>query len=333
MKTQSAFLKATNSSEENQGLWYTKKPITKNQTTKPSLANSKSEKRLNTFESQEIQNSLFRLKSHTEKSSDRKLPTPNPLSSFGNKAKYGFNGDQKNLKGGGKTGQMSQIFLDTIQVAKNHGINLKPDTPNKAQGNCLFESIVDNVNNRSASFPHKLDEDVDIHRLLWVTELEKKYKETPHYPGYNGNIITEAQKYEWEAAWNEQKQPFQYNVDAFNVSDLTPAGLGHCINKNILVFSNDPYYPVKVYFANHFDKDRAIDTETPVILAHDSENPHYESLLPKGKTDIPKCIELVKSIQNNTYDKSNAMDYWKKAQNAKKREADRLRNANMDDNA
>ena len=153
MKTQPAFLKATNSSEENQGLWYTKKPITKNQTTKPSLANSKSEKRLNTFESQEIQNSLFRLKSHTEKSSDRKLPTPNPLSSFGNKAKYGFNGDQRNLKGGGKTGQMSQIFLDTIQVAKNHGINLKPDTPNKAQGNCLFESIVDNVNNRSASFP------------------------------------------------------------------------------------------------------------------------------------------------------------------------------------
>ena len=103
----------------------------------------------------------------------------------------------------------------------------------------------------------------------------------------------------------------------------------HCINKNILVFSKDPFYPVKVYSANHFDKDRAIETETPVILAHDSENPHYESLLPKGKTDIPKCIELVKSIQNNTYDKSNAMDYWKKAQNAKKRDAERQRYAKV----
>ena len=99
------------------------------------------------------------------------------------------------------------------------------------------------------------------------------------------------------------------------------------------MFSNDPNYPVKVYSANHFDKNRQIETEIPVIVAHDSVNPHYESLLPKGKTDIPKCIELVKAIQNNTYDKFNAKEFWNLAQKAKKREADRQRFANMPDEA
>ena len=279
MKNLPAFLKATTSAEENEGYWYRKKPTTKNQTNKPSLVNSnqtnkqslvnsnqankpslvnsKSQKRPKTLESQKIIGSLFQWKNKTEKFNSKKLPTPNPNSFFGKKAKDGFNQDQRNLKGGGKISQMSDIFSDAIQLAKNHGINLKPDIPNKAQGNCLFESVTDNVNHRSLSFPEKLDENVDNNRYLWVTELEEKYKETPHYPGYDGSIMTDAQKYEWEAAWNEQKNPFQYNVDAFNVSDLTPAGLGHCINKNILVFSNDPHFPVKVYSANHFEKKQA----------------------------------------------------------------------------
>ena len=93
--------------------------------------------------------------------------------------------------------------MDTIQVAKNHGINLKSDIPNKAAGNCLFESVVYNVNHRPESFPNKLDEDVDNNRFLWVTELEEHYKETPHYPGYKGEAITEVQRAQWDAAWNQ----------------------------------------------------------------------------------------------------------------------------------
>ena len=243
------------------------------------------------------------------------------------------------LKGGAKQGQLSQIFVDTIQVAKNHRINLKSDIPNKAAGNCLFESVVYNVNHRPESFPNKLDEDVDNNRFLWVTELEEQYKETPHYPGFVSRPTTEperslwdAQISLWDAAWNQQKNTFEYNVDAFSVSDLTPAGLGHCINKNILVFSNDPNDPIKVFSANRFEKNGQIETEDPVILAHDSAG-HYESLLPKGKTDVPKCIELVKAIQSNSYEKMNPMDYWNKAQKAKKREAERQRTANKSDNA
>ena len=109
------------------------------------------------------------------------------------------------LKGGVKKGELSQIFVDTIQVAKNHGINLKQDIPNKAAGNCLFESVVYNVNHRPESFPNKLDEDVDNNRFLWVTELEEQYKETPNYPGFDGNPITETQRSHWDAAWNQQK--------------------------------------------------------------------------------------------------------------------------------
>ena len=55
-----------------------------------------------------------------------------------------------------------------------------------------------------------------------------------------------------------------------------------------------------MFSAHHFDENRPIETEIPVIIAYDSDILHYESLLPKGKTDIPKCIALVKAIQSNT---------------------------------
>ena len=136
----------------------------------------------------------------------------------------------------------------------------------------------------------------------------------------------------WVAAWAQQMNSREYNVDQFNVSDLTPAGLGHCINKNILVFSNDNLEPVKVYSANIFDANRQIESDIPVIVAYDSQNLHYESLLPKGKMDIAKCIELVKAIQNGTYNRDNPGEFWEKAKKAKKKEADRRRQANYRSN-
>ena len=130
--------------------------------------------------------------------------------------------------------------------------------------------------------------------------------------------MTNEQLGEWTAAWAQQMNSREYNVDLFSVSDLTPAGLGHCINKNILVFSNDPNEEVKVFAANHFDDNVVPETEAPVIVAYDFIYPHYESLLPKGDLDVRKCIALVKSIQNKTYNKENLKDYWEKDKKARK---------------
>ena len=228
-------------------------------------------------------------------------------------------------RGGAKPKAITQygdIFESAIKVAESHGIKVIPDKPNAAQGDCLFDSIRDNVNHRPDNFPDKLNDSVESYRELWVTELEERYKSTEAYPGFHGRNMTDEEKGEWAAAWTQQKNPREYNVDLYNVSDLTPEGLGHCINKHILVFSTDPVDPVKVFWANRFDKDVVPTTDVPVVIAYDHRGPgHYESLLPKGKLDVRKCTTLVKSIQDGIYDKHNPNDYLRKAQLAKKAEA------------
>ena len=43
---------------------------------------------------------------------------------------------------------MEGIFDAVVKVAENHGIKVKPDKLNPAAGDCLFDSIVDNINHR-----------------------------------------------------------------------------------------------------------------------------------------------------------------------------------------
>ena len=206
------------------------------------------------------------------------------------------------------------LFDCAIKVAKDHRITVIADDPNDAQGDCLFESILDNIKHRPDDFPEKLDDRVDCYRELWVTELEERYKSTEVFPGFHRNM-TEVELGEWTAAWTQQKNPCEYNVDKFNVSDLTPEGLGHCINRNILVFSTDPNDPVKVFRADRFDKDIVPKSDIPVVIAYDHRGPgHYESLLPKDELDVQKCTMLVKSIEDATYDKHNPDNYLRKAQ-------------------
>ena len=164
---------------------------------------------------------------------------------------------------------MEGIFDAVVKVAENHGFKVKPDKPNAAEGDCLFDSIVDNVNHRPDDFPEKLLDGVDSYRELWVTELEEQYKTTAAFPGYHGKEMTDEELGEWTAAWTQQKNPREYNVNNYNVSDLTPQGLGHCINRNILVFSTDPNEPVQIFRANFFDNDIVPTTEVPVVIAYD----------------------------------------------------------------
>ena len=231
----------------------------------------------------------------------------------------------KSLKGGAKTKAigMEGIFDAVVKVAENHGIKVKPDKPNAAAGDCLFDSIVDNVNHRPEDFSEKLLDGVDNYRELWVTELEEQYKKTPVFPGYHGKEMTNEQLGEWTAAWTQQKNPCEYNVDMYNVSDLTPQGLGHCIKRNILVFSTDPNEPVQIFKANFFDKDIIPTTEVPVVIAYDHRRLHYESILPKTKTEVNKCTMLANALLTGTYDKSSPSDYLEKARKAKQAEAKR----------
>ena len=76
----------------------------------------------------------------------------------------------KVLKGGAKNAskaiEMNGIFDFAIRVAESHGIKVTPDIPNAAQGNCLFDSILDNINHRPNDFSEKLEDEVDCYREL-----------------------------------------------------------------------------------------------------------------------------------------------------------------------
>lgn len=79
--------------------------------------------------------------------------------------------------------KMSSTFYETINIAKQHGINLIPDVPNEAKGNCLFDSIISNINHRSgfiqimnegADFSSKLKTNIEYY---WKLTHDKTYSE------------------------------------------------------------------------------------------------------------------------------------------------------------
>lgn len=48
----------------------------------------------------------------------------------------------------GGAGEDSSIFSIAISIGAKHNIQFKSGNPNKADGNCLYESIIDNINSR-----------------------------------------------------------------------------------------------------------------------------------------------------------------------------------------
>ena len=221
------------SPEDKNGTWYRKKPHSTPIFIKHK-ENSSDVKQVTSTITNEVRDALFHSKSFRKLNSKKRGSNPSLLPFDNQKVKI-INGENV-LKGGAKKSSLSTIFTETIEVAKNHGINLKADASNAALGNCLFDSVIDNINHRPNCFSEKLEDGVDHYRVLWVSELEEQYKSTPSYPGYKNNLITNKERGKWAAAWAQQMNSREYNVDQFNVSDLTPAGLGHCINRKFWYF-------------------------------------------------------------------------------------------------
>ena len=56
-----------------------------------------------------------------------------------------------------------------ISSAHRHGIKLKPGTPNPGAGDCAFEAIIQNNNDRSC-FTEKYLMDINWYRRIWTTD-------------------------------------------------------------------------------------------------------------------------------------------------------------------
>ena len=60
--------------------------------------------------------------------------------------------------------RMPQIFQGAIASAQKHRINLKPGKENIGGGNCSYESVIFNINERSC-FTQKLPMSQDYYRI------------------------------------------------------------------------------------------------------------------------------------------------------------------------
>ena len=66
-----------------------------------------------------------------------------------------------------------RIFDRAISNAEKHGIKLQPGTENNGSGNCSYESVILNINDRDC-FAEKLPMTPDFYRRIWNTDLMNK---------------------------------------------------------------------------------------------------------------------------------------------------------------
>ena len=66
-----------------------------------------------------------------------------------------------------------------ITSGRNHGINLKHGTPNPGAGDCAFEAIIQNVNDRPC-FTEKFRNTIDWYRRIWAKDMENRTIDSPY---------------------------------------------------------------------------------------------------------------------------------------------------------
>ena len=127
-----------------------------------------------------------------------------------------------------------------IANAYRHGIVTRAGRPNPAQGDCSFESVLDNLNYRHW-FIKKFNKETDEYRWEWVTKLEEE----------QGQIsIIDPNKYTTED-WEEFKTPGTYTTD---ISDLAMVAIARGCNKDILIFNTEigAHRPIYVICAEDY---------------------------------------------------------------------------------
>ena len=228
------------------------------------------------------------------------FPRPNRSKCIWNKKKrVSQNPVTKSLRlrgGAGPTNGGNEIITRAVANAAAHGINIHAGVKNLANGNCLFESVIDSINTRD-SFLKKVEGSPDFWRKTWLKEVEDiAFKKWPY--GMTNS--------EWREAWSALKMPRVYETE---LGDIVLPCIAHCVKKDVLVFntSSNAHYAVYVIESSMLDG-QANETEIPICLAYDQT--HYEPLVPNTEEDILETINLKKSIIDGSYkDKRNEIAF------------------------
>ena len=181
------------------------------------------------------------------------------------------------------------MVSQAIESARKHHIDLCWGLGNEAAGNCAFEAVINNVNERSC-YDDKLPLDVRTYRHQWMTELQQASKEHDTL----GADFTDEEKQE---NWDNLKTTGTWDIEFFG--DLVMHGIAMGCRKNILIFNTTTAagYPVYTVEASQFGG--SINSPIPVVLAYNGN--HYESMHPVTEQDITKTMHLFDTIIRGEY--------------------------------
>ena len=130
-----------------------------------------------------------------------------------------------------------EMVAVAIANAHAHDISLVHQIPNLAKGDCLFESIVDNINLRE-SFNERIDGHSAYHRKKWLSETEDLVFQ---FSGGGG-----MSKENFQSEWSLLKKPGNYE---YEFGDYILHSIAHCTKKDVLVFNTSleaDYSPISV---------------------------------------------------------------------------------------
>ena len=171
--------------------------------------------------------------------------------------------------------------------ARKHGIELRHGRPNPGIGDCAFEAVIYN-NNERACYRDKYEMSIDWYRRIWMTDMANRSRT-------DYNIYTNQQ---WQEGWAQMLVPGIYERGIFG--DLMLPGIACGIRKILLIFNTNlktPHDPI--YVVSPCDFNVQPDTDIPIILAYNMT--HYESMEPCSDSDIEATIKLVKEYQEGRY--------------------------------
>ena len=184
--------------------------------------------------------------------------------------------------------ERNTMISRAMHSAMSHGINLNPGIPTPGLGDCAFEAVVSNNNQRNC-FTVKLPLSITSYRQIWTTDMANRTLHT------DWNIHSPQ---EWLAGWQEMSVPGTYERGIFG--DLMLPGIACGAKKIILIFNTSPQSPHDpIYVVDPRKFNVQPDTLIPIILAYNQV--HYESLLPTTNADIQLSINLTKEYLENRY--------------------------------
>ena len=182
-----------------------------------------------------------------------------------------------------------------IASAKKHKIELEPGKENSGQGNCSYESVIFNINERKC-FQTKLPLSPDTYRRIWNIDLMNKILDNkiPWNPGMTRQEIQDG--------FQEIMESGVYERQFFG--DMMMVGIACGIRKRILIFHTNEsitttgHDPISVVDPRDYGGD--VDSEIPVVLAYNLV--HFESLHPVDEFDIQETINLTNSYSRGDYE-------------------------------